>query len=261
MSAKTIQELADYLQRLAPKFFWERMRGASASEIDRLELAARTPLSEEHREFLRLMGATRSQALNPFLNDRDFCVETLLEAYAQRADANEPLPPKIVYFSSSEILGETIFLRNGDDPGDDSEIGDLRYVSEDYTAPEFVPDYYSRFAGFLQSSAFGFRMDQFEHQVAFRPPWDDERGQWEGDPTTCGRVLASLGLQPTFSIAGKKWCIDRGDVAASYYHDGSGRVAGDDMTELQKIADVLDDHLRLAFSLVGDRDRMRAPRS
>ncbi|MDC0675875.1 SMI1/KNR4 family protein [Nannocystis radixulma] len=261
MSAKTIQELTGYLRMLAPKFFSERMRGASVSEIDRLELAAGTPLSEEHREFLRLMGATPIQALNPFLNDRDFCVETLLEAYAQRVDANEPLPPRIVYFSSSDILGETIFLRNGNEPGDDSEIGDLRYVSDDYTAPEFVPDFYSRFAGFLQSFAFGFRMDQFEHQVAFRSPWDDERERWEGDPTTCGRVLASLALQPTFSIAGKKWCLDRGDVVASYYHDGSGRLAGDDMTELQKIADVLDDHLRLTFSLVGGRDRMRAPRA
>ena len=96
MGAQSIREIVDYLRRLAPAFFAERMRGASDLDIRRLAEAARAPLCESHREFLLLMGATPATALNPFLNDRDYCVDTLLAAYSDMDLADERLPERIV---------------------------------------------------------------------------------------------------------------------------------------------------------------------
>jgi hypothetical protein len=256
MGAQSIREIVDYLRRLAPAFFAERMRGASDLDIRRLAEAARAPLCESHREFLLLMGATPATALNPFLNDRDYCVDTLLAAYSDMDLADERLPERIVFFSSSDILGETLFLRNGQHPDEDPEIGDIRFETGEFILRDKV-----RFENWLRWFAFVFRLSQPEHQLAFAPPWNGEQRRWEGDPVNIERILGNLGLQPTFRLIDGMLCLDRGDVAVSLHDDGSGTLAGDDLQELRKIANVLDDHVSLSFSLEATHDRLHAPRS
>ena len=124
MGTKTTASIIAYLRSLAPEFFAARMRGASEVEILHLEKVAGLRMSDGHREFLRAMGKTPARVLNPFLNDRDFCVATLVTEYEYLRKEATDLPPGVVYFSSSEITGSNIFLRHGADSSDDPEIGE-----------------------------------------------------------------------------------------------------------------------------------------
>jgi hypothetical protein len=236
VGAPEIRELFDYLRRLAPAFFAARMRGASDRDLARLEQAAGLPLSLSHRAFLGLVGATPATALNPFLNDRDYAVATLLAAYGNLE--GERLPHGVVYFSASAILGETIFLRQGADPGEEPEIGDLRFAEGQVQIEqaEFVPKTHLTLQSWLRWFAFEFRMGQLEHALHFAPPWNPGTERREGNPEATRAALADLGLRVLWSLRSGLTCFDRGDLVASVYDEGSGRIAGDDLGELEAIA-------------------------
>ena len=255
MGRESVREIFDYLRHLAPEFFGDRMRGASMEEIARLEDAAGTQLTESHREFLAAVGATPAQDLNPFLNDRDYCVETLLAAYAEFEDEGDRLPPGIVFFSSSEILGEYIFLRHTESLDMEPEIGDINFETG-----EFISREVGRFESWLRWFAFVFRISQPEHQFELRPPWDETAGCWRGEADKCWRLLEGMGLRIIFSLDNGTRCADSGALVAIIYSDGSGRLAGDNLWDLWRVQAVLKEHFQIMIKPVHESDRLRAPR-
>ena len=257
MGRESIRELEAYLRKLAPRFFAERMRGASDTDIAGLEAAAGTTLSESHREFLRVMGATPATVLNPFLTDRDFCVATLVADHAFMRANEECLPSHIALFSSSDLLGERIFLKHGASLADEPEVGD---VSELALTAEFFPKDNAKFESWLQSGAFWFRLSQAEHQLALSSPYDDELQRFVGKREDVEPLLVGIGLHPLFRGGDNSVCLERGDVAAQLFADGSGRLAGDDAQELERIAAVLREQLPLGFTPVNGTVRNRAAR-
>jgi hypothetical protein len=251
----SIAGLVAYLHTLAPSFFEEQMRGASPGEIARLEEAAGTRHTVSHRDFLYAFGGTPAQALNPFLNDRDYCVETLVKEYADLHEAGESLPSGVVYFSSSSILGEYIFLRHGRSLDIEPDIGDI-----DFETGQFVTREIGRFESWLWWFAFKFRLAQPEIEIELIPPWDRTEQRWLGEPEICWELLEGMGLKLVFSLENGTRCADRGDVAAIIHPDGSGSLAGDDFVELEKIQDVLREHLDVSLKPKPQSRRLRAPR-
>lgn len=259
MNSNEVQDIVDYLRTLAPVFFVERMRGASEQEINRLEQIAGT-LADSHKEFLRHFGATPATALNPLMNDRDFAVATLVRDYTEPPMGK--LPPGVVMFSSSDILGEVIYLRNGQTPGDEPEIGDLSF-EEDRTEMwmgRFVPRTQSLFHSWLRWNAFEFRASQPEYSLSFRARWNVEKSVWESDASAILQTFVEIGLLPLFDLLDGFRCFDRGDVVSSLQTDGSGRLVGDDLSELERIRDRLLERTFLEFHLNSPSERMFAPR-
>lgn len=248
------KKLIEYLQHLAPRFFKERMLGASTEKIKKLEEAAMTQLSDSHKEFLTAFGGTPAQALNPFLNDRDYCVDNLLDAYAWQNEFGEILPPGIVYFSSSDILSETIMLRHAKNLHIEPEVGDIRPETGEFICKDLP------FVSWLESFAFFFRISQPEYQLGITPIWDKTAERWLGESEVFWRLLESMGFRIIFSFENGTRCVDRGDMAAIIYSDGSGNLAGDNLKDLRKIYGVLNKNLRLKTDLKHENDHLRAPR-
>lgn len=251
MRKDDINELAEYLRALSPNFFNERIVGASEEEINLLEEVARTRFTDIHREFLRVFGGTQSQELNPFLNDRDFCVETLLKAYAGHNEADEPLPDGIDYFSSTDE--SNIFLRHAEKLNMEPELGNL--VPE---TNEFVK--YDMFGSWLHGFAFTFRISQPVYQLALKPVWDKHLKRWLGEPEMLCKLLKQLDFKLIFTLEGDVNCLDRGDVAAIIYADGSGRLAGDNLGNLLEIHKLLNKHSQVSYFQPQEGERMYAAR-
>src|SRR5262245_6849676 len=233
-----MKELIEYLRRLAPRFFAERMRGASADQIDSVEQAAGARLTDSHREFLAACGMTPAQALNPFLTDRDFGVPALLRAYEEWSETTEEtgdtLPPGVVVFSNSDILGEYIYLRHEARLDIDPEIGDIDpETGELGVKPE------RHLLNFFQYFAFTSRRSQGKHILELVPYWDAERERFFGDADATWQLLMQLGLEPVFSFEDGSRCADGGALAAVVQHDGSGMISGDDMKYLRRAGIVL----------------------
>lgn len=255
MGTKTTASIIAYLRSLAPEFFAARMRGASEVEILHLEKVAGLRMSDGHREFLRAMGKTPARVLNPFLNDRDFCVATLVTEYEYLRKEATDLPPGVVYFSSSEITGSNIFLRHGADSSDDPEIGDL--------APEtghFILLGAGHFESYLQWHAFHFRMNQLDHELHVRPVWNEAEERWVGDPGKCREILEAQGFQRLFIVGNNSECFEHEGVAAALYHDGAMSMAGDDPDELKRRAEAMASEIRLVIETVPRLGRLRGPR-
>lgn len=231
------------------------MRGASAGDIARLEDAAKTPLSDSHREFLTIIGSTPVQALNPFLNDCDYCIDTLVAAYAIHEEAKEPLPSGIVYFSSSDIAGSNIFLRHGKTPASEPEIGDIRFETE-----EFICKRIGRFESWLRWSAFEFQIGQKAHEFDLKPPWDETTRRWLGEPDRCWNLLEQMGFRLIFSLDNGTRCGDNGKVAAMIYSDGSGSLASDEIQHLWRLRDALKKHLTITIKPEPQGNRLHSPR-
>ncbi len=107
LKTKEIEEIVNYLRKLAPSFFAKHMHGASEGEIAQVEAASGASMSKNHREFLKFMGATPIGRLNPFLKDRGFSVKRLLAFYADIHEEGERLPPNVVLFSTPEHTENT----------------------------------------------------------------------------------------------------------------------------------------------------------
>lgn len=259
MTSNEVHDIVDYLRALAPVFFAERMRGASEHEIHRLEQITGT-LADSHKEFLSHFGATPATALNPFMNDRDFAVATLVKEYTEPPIGK--LPPGVVLFSSSDILGEVIFLRNGQQPSDEPELGELRFEEghTEMSMGRFVPRSQSLFHSWLRWSAFAFRASQPEYSLSFRPRWNVEKSAWESDTSTVLQTFDEFELVPLFDLLDGLRCFDRGDVVASLESDGSGRLVADDLSELERMRDRLLERTFLEFHLNSPSERMFAPR-
>ncbi len=257
MGTENTASIIAYLRTLAPEFFAERMRGASEAEILRLEQVAGLRMSDGHREFLRAMGMTPARVLNPFLNDRDFCIETLVAEYEYLGREQISLPPGVVYFSSSEITGSNIFLRHGSDPSDDPEIGDLHPKSNEFVGLD---------AGHLESYlcwfAFVFRTSQLDYELHVRPRWNEEESRWDGDPDKCRQLLEDLGFERVLALSmnTRSECLEHDGVAVALYRDGAMGMAGDDLDELKRIAEALAAQTPLVIEPVPSRGRLRAPR-
>lgn len=259
MTSNDVQQIVEYLRGLAPAFFAERMRGATESEIGRLEQVAGT-LADSHKEFLRYFGATPATAVNPFINDRDFAVATLFKEYTDPPMGK--LPPRVVLFSSSDILGEVIFLRNGEKSSDEPEIGELAFEPDrtEMWMGRFVPRRQAPFHTWLRWNALEFRMSQPEYSLGFRARWNAKSKIWEFDVPSISQVYTEVGLTPLFDLSDGSRYFDRGDVVASLESDGSGRLVGDDLAELERIRDRLLERTHLDFHLNSPRERMFAPR-
>ena len=254
MADQRTQALIDYLRTLAPAFFERRMKGASLEEVARLEDAAGTPLSNSHVEFLLAAGNTPARMLNPFLNDRDYCITNLLSVYASHREFGPPLPGGVVYFSSSAILNETIMLRQTANLDVPPEVGDIRPETGQFVRQE------TSFASWLESFAFAFRISQPEHQVAFAAEWDARNRRWLGAPEDCWQILQGMGFREIFHFENGTRCAERGDVAATLYDDGSGVLAGDDRDEIEEIRRVLAEELPVRLRLTTASHRMHAAR-
>ncbi len=244
-----------YLRSLAPEFFAARMRGASEAEILRLERLAGRRMSDGHREFLRAAGKTPARVLNPFLKDRDFCIETLVTEYESLRREGTSLPPGIVYFSSSEITGSNIFLRHGPESSDDPEIGDIAPETEN-----FIPLDAGSFEGYLQWHAFHFRMNQLDYELHVRPVWNVDEERWESDPDRCRQILEAQGFQRLFIVGDNSECFEHEAVAVALYHDGAMAMAGDDPDALMRRAEAMASETRLVIEPVPRLGRLRAPR-
>jgi len=231
------------------------MRGASEAQIQKLEHIAGLRMSDGHREFLRAMGMTPARVLNPFLNDRDFCIDTLIEQFEINRREKISLPPGVAYFSSSDITGSNIFLRLGADPKDDPEIGDLHPETN-----ELVLFDAGHFESFLGWHAFHFRENQFDHELHARPRWNPERERWEGDPSRCRDWLTAQGFELVVSVGHNAECYEHGGVAISLFHDGSMSFTGDDFDELVKRARSMPPDIKLEIETVPSAGRLRAPR-
>lgn len=252
MSKKSVNSIFEYLTGLAPKFFAERMISATEKEISRLEIAAGTSLSDSHYEFLRIAGNTPAQALNPFLNDRDYYISALLSEYAYLQEMNEPLPQGIVYFSSSEILGENIFLRHGEDPADEPDVGGIDFETERFVCRTVKP-----FDHWLSSFAFAFRIGQFKHQLIVQIEFSTNDKHVE--IRSCMEVFLSLGCDHVFSLYSGIECFDNGEIAAILYADGGGELAGHNLWKLQQIQDLLDDKLNVRFKPQPTKEKFSSP--
>jgi hypothetical protein len=255
MGTETTASVVAYLRSLAPEFFAARMRGASEAEILRLEQVAGLRMSDGHREFLRAMGATPARVLNPFLNDRDFCIDTLVPEYEQARREGWALPAGVVYFSSSEITGSNIFLRHGAAPSDDPEIGDLHPKTGAFVLLDA-----GHLESYLQWHAFFFRMNQLDNELHVRPPWNAEKERWEGSPDECREHLVAQGFERVFTIGTNSECYEHDGVAVSLYHDGSVAMAGDDLDALMQRAEAMAAKSGLVIERVPNQGRLRAPR-
>jgi hypothetical protein len=255
MGTESTASIIAYLRVLAPEFFATRMRGASEAEILRLEQAAGLRMSDGHREFLRAMGMTPARVLNPFLNDRDFRVETLVAEYEYIRREEIVLPPDVVYFSSSEITGSNIFLRHGASPSDDPEIGDIHPKTGKLVLLDA-----GHLESYLRWHVFFFRMNQLDHELHVRPRWNAEAERWEGDPDKCRELLEAQGFERVFTIGTNSECYEHEGVAAFLYHDGAMAMAGDDLDELKRRAEAMATETRLIIERVPNAGRLRAPR-
>ena len=81
------------------------------------------------------------------------------------------LPPGVVYFSSSEITGSSIFLRHGAAPFDDPEIGDIHPKTGAFVLLDA-----GRFESCLRWHAFFFRMNQRDNELHMRPRRPGQEG-------------------------------------------------------------------------------------
>ena len=258
MGKQHIEELLKYLMRLAPSFFSSRMRGASPEEIAELEKIANRHFCDSYRAFLSVMGRTPAQALNPFLNDRDFEIDTIKRAYEEaRERVMEDglfLPDSVIFFSASDILGENIFLRQPTKPDGDLEIGDLRWVTG-----EFIIWSNKTLENWLFSLSFWFRLAQLDHLREFCAPWSEKDQTWKGQPERYLEIMANLGFKIVFEFPNGFVCHERGDMAAiAHTASTSGDIACDDVKELERISAILADNLNLSLSYVPDR--LRAPK-
>lgn len=255
MGTESTASIIAYLRSLAPEFFAARIRGASEGEILRLEQVAGLRMSDGHREFLRAMGNTPARVLNPFLNDRDFCIETLVAEYEYVRVEEIFIPPGIVYFSSSEIIGSNIFLRHGADPSDDPEIGDI-----DPKTGKFVLLDAGHFESYLRWHAFGFRMDQLDYELSVGPVWNADEERWESDRAKYRELLQARGLELVFSLDDGTECFEHEGTAVVLCPDGSMAMASDDLEEIQRRAEAMALQTRLVIERVPNRGRLRAPR-
>lgn len=255
MGTETTASLIAYLRALAPEFFAARMRGASEADILRLEQAAGLRASDGHREFLRAMGATPARVLNPFLNDHDFCVDTLVAEYEQARRDEIVLPAGVMYFSSSEITGANIFLRHGAAPSDDPEIGDIHPKTGAFVVMDA-----RHFESYLRWHAFSFRMSQLDNELHVRPLWNAEHERWEGNPAACRGLLERQSFERVFAIGTRAECFERDGIAVLLYQDGSMAMAGDDLVALNAQAEAMATVTRLVIERVPNRGRFQAPR-
>jgi hypothetical protein len=259
MGRERIEHLHDYLMKLAPIFFSTQTKGASQKDISELEQIANRTFCESYNTFLRIFGRTPAQDLNPFINDRDFEIETIKEAYKiAHEDCQETgrycMPESIIYFSSSDILGEEIHLRQPKDPIGDPEIGYLDWETGDLNLNS------SRtFEEWLFYLAFDFRLAQFDFMRRFEAPWNKIEQIWEGQPEYYMKIMADLGFEIVFQLAGGVVCHERGDVAAlTHLESTSGRIAGDDERKVERISGLLAYHLN--SSITHTPGRLRAPK-
>ena len=256
MGTQTTAAVLDYLRSRAPDFFAERVRSATDADVARLEQAAGVRMSEGHREFLRVMGNTPAGVLNPFVNDRDFSIDNLIAEYASMRTQGFVIPKGFVYFSSSEITGSTIFLKQADEPTADPEIGDL--------APDtrrFIPHDAQHFEAFLRWHAFHFRMNQLDEELLVGPRWDPKTARWEADLERSRDAVLAEGFEPVFGVP-ESYCeyFEDDGIAIALYHAGGMAVAGDDPEVLRSRAEALAGPLGVTSERVPGRTRLRAPR-
>lgn len=252
MSKESICNIFNYLTSLAPRFFAEHMEGATEQEISRLETAAGTNLSYSHREFLRIAGNTPAQALNPFLNDRDYCITTLLNEYSYLQEVKEKIPKGIVFFSSSKILGENIFLRHGKTLQDEPDVGDIDFNNEKFICRDVKP-----FDHWLSSSVFFFRIGQFKHKLRLQIKLASANSSLELQ--TCINTLVNMGCRRVFSLYSGTQCLDRGDLAVTIYADGSGKLASNNLWLLQEAQNKLNEQSDISFKLIPEKYQIYSP--
>lgn len=253
---QNVAAIIDYVRSLAPQFLATRMKGATDADILRLEAAAGTRMSDGHREFLRQVGATPAGLLNPFLHDRDFCVDTLVAEYESWKKVGQTFPAGIVYFSASELTGSNIFLRHSNSLADDPEIGD---IADDFRT--FVINDRRTLESYLRWFAFMFRLGQFDHAVEVGPRWNPRENRWEGNPKRMREMLAGMGFTTRFLIEDGSEDLDGDNLAATFYSNGSVLIAGDDYHELVRLGDKLMAELNVQLTDVARRERLLAPRN
>lgn len=253
MTKQKIEEIVDYLTTLAPRFFLERMKGASDREISDLEKTANRTFCKSYYAFLKKMGNTQAELLDPFLNGRDFHIKTIKsnyqELHAAKDEEGPPLPDSIIYFSSTEKSGEEIFLRQPLDPDEDPEIGSL-----DWETGEFYLKSIKTFENWLFSFAFTFRLAQLDYMLEFKAPWNEKEQVWMGQPSRYLEIMNGLGFQVKFKFPDGFVCHEREDIAiTTHIESTSGCIASNDEAGLKKVISLLAHHLKIEPYIVPDR--------
>lgn len=252
MGASRVAETIDYLRGLAPDFFGKRIRPATDADIARLEHAARQPMSEGHRAFLRAMGNTPATVLNPFLHDQDFSIDALVSEYEELREMGIENQQGTVYFSASNVSGATIFLRHGATLSDDPEVGSVSSTDEKFTP---YPEGY--FEPFLERAAFVFRSWQLEYALHLAPSFNKKTRSFEGHPKQCREALDELDFPVVFAGPSVE-CREKDDIAVLLHGDGSMLIYGDDHGELDRVAMGILKHTWMSIQPHGIRKK--APR-
>jgi len=258
MGRTRIEDLNGYLIKLAPTFFSTYAKGAVQEDISELEEFARRTFCESYKTFLQFFGRTPAQALNPFLNNRDFEIETIKKAYSlAQEDCEESgycMPESIIFLSSSDILGEVIYLKQPELPSGDPDIGYL-----DWETGKLHPNYSGKFEEWLFSLAFEFKLAQFDYMREFESPWNKKDQVWMGQPEQYMKTMDDLGFEVVFEFTnGTVFHESNGVAVMAHLKDTSGRIACNDELKVEKISGLLAYNLNLTISL--SPERLRAPK-
>lgn len=258
MGKVRIEELYSYLMELAPIFFSSQMKGASQEDISGLEEVANRTFNESYRTFLHFFGRTSAQALNPFLNDRDFEIETIKDAYQiAHEDCMEfgyCMPESIIFFSSSDILGEVIYLRQPVELDGNPDIGYL-----DWDTGELHLNSFEKFEDWLFFLAFRFKLAQLDYMKDFSILGSNKTQALAGCSERYMETMNNLGFKLVFELLDGTVCHESTDVSILCHTDDiSGSIASNDEGKVEKISGLLAYHLNMTIS--NSPGRVRAPK-
>lgn len=256
MGTTSMKAMMDELVGSAPKFFAERMVGASEQEISKLEAAAGTALSDGHRTLLHYLGGTEPDELDVFLFGRDLSVEKLLKCY----EKNGPPLPGMVYFSY--VQEQLLVLKHQGTINDDPFLGGFGWedgAESDSGKFYFLdPEEEQHLEDYILMWLNDFRIAQPEFCVSWNGPKDCP--DWSQPYEDTFAVLTQMGFLAIASHPTSTF-LSRGLECTELFSDGSATMASDDMNEIKRIMAVLDDHTYIeGLHLKPANRRVRAPR-
>jgi hypothetical protein len=242
-----IVELEQLVSAWQPEF-GERIVGAEAEVLERIEAGLRTRLAPEHRAFLERMGVD-SDGLNAYGDDAiDLRAAALLE-FADGEHGFDPRAFVIAGVPHDPLVPLLMFDRRaGTEPAPLVRLG-----FGDGETPAIIPEHSSLVAmlfsfAFLQKCLPRFAWElHLESPGTRRPRFPDcPPGRWL---PRFAWILEQLGFVPIPNTG--PWCVcaERADAAVMMYecpgYSPDVRVAAHERVELGKLVEILGDNLEL----------------